>query len=346
MTPGRAARLPSPAVSAHRQGPPLLGAVAGAVIGILVATALVVSGALRIPPADDPEAPGRFLVAWQRYRMATFTVEAEVRRHRSDGADLLSFRREVQQPPNRIVQEHGSASGRLDGKAVNCSLAADGSQICGATGASVPAWEDEVARELAVLRGYVAGDERLYDVTQDGWCFELDLVRAYPDPPYGEVARFCFDETTGALAGLDRRLDGDISETMQADVVTATVNPLDLTLTVDAATQPNVVDEPIPDVDGTGGSPGTTAVELTEEESLAAELAALDDDAFFTRARDAVAPAEFRAVVTESMRRLEAGTLSINDPRWLDARGQPLTSAPPVIRAMLEAGYHAPVPED
>jgi hypothetical protein len=297
---------------------------------------------LRLPPADDAEVAGRFLVAWQRYRMATFSVAADVTRVRSDGGRLVSERLEIQQPPNRIVQEHGSVSGRLDGRTVNCSLDASGEQVCGATGAPVPSWEDTLAEELAVLRGYVAGDGRVYDVTQEDECFDLKMVRVVPDLPYGERARFCFDRTTGALVQLDRQLDGDIREEMRAVAVSGVVNPADLTAAVDPATTPEVSGPTTtgPDTPGTAPTgPGT------EEEVLAEELAGLDDDAFFDRVRTAIEPAEFRALVTESVRRLEEGSLGINDPRWLDARGQPLPAAPPLVRALLEAGYHAPVPD-
>ena len=326
----------------HRPSPPIAGAVVGAVVGVLVAVSLVTSGVLRFPPADDPEVAGRFLVAWQRYRMSTFSVAADVTRIRSDGGRLVTQRLEVQQPPNRIVQEHGSVSGRLEGRAVNCSLDASGAQVCGATGGVVPAWEDEVTEELAVLRGYVSGDDRIYDVTEADGCFELQAVATAVDLPYGQSARFCFDERIGALVQLDRQLDGDIREELRSVAVTGVVNPDDLTLAVDPTTAPEI-SEPAPRPDE---APGTTTAPVSEAEQLAAELAELDDEAFFERARAAVDAAEFQAVVLESMRRLEAGTLSINDPRWLDARGQPLPTAPPLVKALLEAGYHAPVPED
>ncbi|MCB1249897.1 MAG: hypothetical protein KDB36_10845 [Acidimicrobiales bacterium] len=331
-------------MSAPRPGPPIAGIVVGAVVGVLVAAALVSTGVLRLPPADDAEVAGRFLVSWQRYRMATFSVAADVTRVRSDGGRLTTQRLEIQQPPDRIIQEHGSVTGRLGGRQVNCSLDPSGNQVCGATGAVVPAWEDEVAEELAVLRGYVAGEQRIYDVTQDGTCFDLTMVRVLPDIPYGDRARFCFDRETGALVTLDRQLDGDIREEMRAVAVSPAVDPTDLTTAVDPSTAPQV-EEPEP-----GQTAGTTpdqaigGTTVPQEDPLASELAALDDEAFFGRVRDVIEPAEFRAIVAESRRRLEAGTLSINDPRWLDARGQPLPAAPPLIRALLEAGYHAPVP--
>ena len=83
---------------------------------------------------------------------------------------------------------------------------------------------------------YVVGPQALYSVVGTGTgCFELRLrfVR-FPAPPYGRLARFCFDGATGAPTLLDiDRIEG--SDRQVAVQVSGSVSDEDLTPPQDAA---------------------------------------------------------------------------------------------------------------
>jgi hypothetical protein len=165
-------------------------AVAGAVVGVLVA--VVVARALGPEPAPSPAAAAAFLDAWARHRTATYVAEGTFTRTLDGEPALESAVRTVQRPPDRLELQPGSATGRLGGRRVACAVEDDGSLSC-RTGERVGPYEDAVAREVAILRDQVEGPRRVYDVTEDGDCFVLELGAG------GERSTYCFDGATGAL---------------------------------------------------------------------------------------------------------------------------------------------------
>jgi hypothetical protein len=68
---------------------------------------------------------------------------------------------------------------------------------------------------MSVLRPYVDGRRPLYAVVERRGCFALTLLTpAYPTPPYGISADFCFDARTGAPAGSTVRRAGAVDVTV------------------------------------------------------------------------------------------------------------------------------------
>ena len=150
--------------------------------------------------APDPAAPPAFLAAWERSRTGTYLVEGAYTQERAGAVVMDGLSRTVQRPPDRLVAQFGAVDGRLGGEVVGCAPTPDEESVVCRSGGPAPPYAEEVAGEMARLRSYVEGDPPLYRVDQeaDGSCFVLTLARTIPAPPYGEVARFCFDPDTGA----------------------------------------------------------------------------------------------------------------------------------------------------
>lgn len=204
--------------------------------GIVVAGALVAV----LPSGDAPSAPAaeegvrpsadaaaRFTAAFERSRRAELVVESIYTRTFNDGRELSYDRRIVQRPPDDLlVFGAGSASGRLDGRIVRCTVGDDGPSCI--QGAAAPDFDDQVADEVDHLAELLDG---VYSVADDGagcWVLTLELT-ALPDPPYGGAARFCFDDASGALAHLEER-HADRVEVTDAHSIRTTVTDADLAI--------------------------------------------------------------------------------------------------------------------
>jgi hypothetical protein len=155
-------------------------------------------------PADPspPEAAEDFLDAWARSRAATYRTVADfTRTSSSTGAELQRRIVIAQRPPDRLRIDESGAAGIVDGRRILCSFR-DEELVCNDAEAEVTL-EEQAAEQLATLRGYVTGDDPLYDVTadpdtEDGDCFDLGLAHRIVAPPLGVTSRYCFDEDTGA----------------------------------------------------------------------------------------------------------------------------------------------------
>lgn len=191
--------------------------VGGLVIGLLVAFGLFLAfdddpgsddrrpiDELSFPALDhDPVAADGLVDAWSRWRRATFVTGGTWTRTLDAGGDPLtgpSYR--VQAPPRRLVVRLGSTIERVDDTVASCAAADESIAapdcIAGETGQS---YDERVATELAIVRAYVAGEGRLYDVAHgdEEGCFRAELVVAALAAPWGRWAEFCFDDLTGAL---------------------------------------------------------------------------------------------------------------------------------------------------
>jgi hypothetical protein len=177
--------------------------VAGLVVGLL-ATVAVARGAGpehddAVGPRPPGDAAGAFLEAWARSRTATYAAEGVFTRS-FDGEPALSADvRIAQRPPDRLEVRPGSATGRSGGRRLACAVEDDGELSC-RTGDPVGPYGDAVEREVDLLREQVVGPDRVYEVSDDGDCFTLVLVRRDASAQYGSRAQFCFDADTGALA--------------------------------------------------------------------------------------------------------------------------------------------------
>lgn len=200
--PGRYCAPTRPA-SSH----PTAGAVAGLLVGMLLAGALVARDVATShgkrdraikPVAARPADVDAFARAWQRSRSDTWFVRMAFSRRTTAGGRLDDEIRIAQRPPDRLtVGPLGAVAGRIGDRTVNCATGATGVFGCAAD-QQAPPYADDVSREVATLRSYFAGPHPLYIVGRDRDCFTLRLARRYPSPPFGDRARFCFDRSTGA----------------------------------------------------------------------------------------------------------------------------------------------------
>ena len=177
----------------------LLLGVLGLVVGCSPAT--------HRAPGPGPAGPGAsraaqaFLDAWQRSLTTSWSVEESVRRTTRVGRTITFSAHRAQRPPDHLETGLGTVDQRAGDRTVACGAGAGGSLAC-SPAIAAPPYAKVIADQLATLRMYVAGRTALYAVAQLGGCFELRLrLASYPVPPYGRMATFCFDPTTGAPAG-------------------------------------------------------------------------------------------------------------------------------------------------
>lgn len=282
---------------------PLLGAAAGALVGILVVGGLVATDVL------DPdhvvtghEAESALVDSWQRSREASYTLEGRFERQKPGIGTLESAVFEAQRPPDRLRRQFGGVEGVLDGQSVACATDDDGNFRCAPNGEAAD-YAADVEDEVARLASYVSTDPPMYEVASDGGeCFLLQQRVAVPEPPYGRRARMCFDDDTGAL----RFLQVETAE--GTDTFTATsirgVSDGDFRLESDPSYQSRTVRE----------TTTTTGPATTDPADPDDELRSLTDDELFERCQ---ADGGRRELHAEMYRR---GT-SINDERWVGALG-------------------------
>ena len=348
--------------------PSRLGAVAGVAVGAAVVVALVATGVLPALRREQGDPRAEFLAAFERSRTGTFVVESDFERRMDSGAVLTSAQLVAQRPPDRVVRQFGGIDGIVDGRSVLCTTTPDGGFGCRAAGTPRD-YQAELRQELENLRGYVTPPAPIYRVERAGpGCYELRQVIVYADPPFGSFARFCFDERTGALVGVHRRLD-NATETLTATAVRTEVTADDLGLepreefaartaappgttpgtgppdevalpativagttepapTEPAPTEPPV-SEPTPTVGPTTSTPPGTVV---GGQQALGELRLLTNASLVERGSAAADPAPYR---DEALRRIREYTLSINDPVWLDDAGRPRALWAPVVRELL-----------
>lgn len=212
------------------------GTLAGLLVGAVLCLVLVGTGTLGVPRRLDPrDASADFLAAWERSRRAPLLVEGEFRREQPGGRVLTSGTQLVQRWPDRLVRQFGSTTGTVGGREVNCSTDANGNYGCAEQGEPVAdpdgAAEAALADELRILRDYFTKPgPPLYLVNRRGACFELRQRILYPDPPYGEWARFCFDDRTGALRVFERRLRDGTTESSRATSIRTDVTANDFSM--------------------------------------------------------------------------------------------------------------------
>jgi hypothetical protein len=196
---------------------------------VALSVAVVASFAIGSPRGAQRGAPAAaaFLAAWERKLTGTYAVDQTFTRTVPSGAGLRESMRLVQRPPDRLLSGLGALSGRVGGRLVRCPATADAAAPC-LLDAAAPPYEEDVAGEVAVLRGYVTGERPLYAVTAYGdGCFALDLALRFPAPPYGDHALFCFDALTGAPAlTVIERVEG--VDRTEADTIEAVVSDEDL----------------------------------------------------------------------------------------------------------------------
>ncbi len=348
---------------------PLWGTVAGVAVGSAIAVSLVGTGTLRVPVhRDTRDASAELLTAWERSRRGTFVVDSDFRRTLADGRSLYSSTNLAQNPPDRLLRQFGGISGTVHGHPVVC--ATDPKAVFGCTEgtADAPSFEAGLADELATLSSYirprVTGALALYRAIRapEAGCFELFEQIAYPDPPYGHYAKFCFDDATGAPTFVERQLDDHVIETQRSVSIRTDVLATDFSLQEDASfdlrmdldatpgtapptTAPgtSVPGTSVPAADDEGSTDTTTTTAPGGPTVRPEDLARLSNRQLLDQGSAAItAGAAADAYVEVVLGRLQRAELSINDGLWRDPSGALRSLTEPVIVAMLKAGYYLP----
>lgn len=146
---------------------------------------------------ESSEAADAFVDAWERSRTETYLSGSLLRRTLSNTTTLELPIVVAQRPPDRVVSTGGSVQGSVDGVNQVCDEQLDGLVQCRAIGEAAD-YDADVASEVETLQSYFSGETPVYRVSQQGQCFDLRLTAAIQAPPYGQNARFCFDEVSGA----------------------------------------------------------------------------------------------------------------------------------------------------
>jgi hypothetical protein len=199
---------------------------------VLVALVGVSAVAALLRDDDDDRAeediPQLFLDAWRRSLESDYrTVATFSRTSNSTGAELRGEIITAQRLPDRFVIDRDGASGLIDGQRVACVFRTQERLRCTEAEAEVTLAE-QAETQLERLAAYVEGGSPLYTIeadleTEAGACFELSLTRSIVAPPMGTLARYCFDDATGAptVTHIERvEADDDIVTTQISDVVT------------------------------------------------------------------------------------------------------------------------------
>lgn len=185
------------------------------------------------------EAADAFLVASVRGIDATYRLDGEFTRTRSDGAEIGSGLLIVQRPPDRLQRSLGSTIGVVAGRSVNCGVQTDGGRYDCAQGAEVAPWEQRREEQIEALRQFVLGDDPVYAVVEKGnSCFELLQRRFDVEVTYGARAELCFDRATGALRRLEVVREGGSTDVLEGTVITGQVSDGDFDLAADDTYDP------------------------------------------------------------------------------------------------------------
>lgn len=226
----------------------ILGFVAAAVTVLAVAAVWLTAGAdadgadgaavaadgpaviegVSFPPVDhDVDAAAALVEAWARWRTATFVSIGTWTRTVDSMAEPLTGEVYVaQEPPRRLVVRLGAVVERTGGTVAACSPVEEDTVPPACLAGEGLGYDELVDRELGLVRQYVGGETRIYDVGVDEHgCFEAELFGPALASPWGRWARFCFDDGSGALqSALIRRpsaIDVESTHTIRTDVTDA-----------------------------------------------------------------------------------------------------------------------------
>ncbi len=219
----------------------MIGAAAGVVTGLLVATLLITSGSLddRATAVPAKPATAAFLAAFNRSLLGTYDVEATFTRRKDGVGTLTSQAEKVQAPPNHLTREFGGVTGAVNGYLIGCSTGPDGKYLCSPT-KTTENYPTFVATAMQNLRSYFRSRGPLYAVVASGKdCFDLTQVGVLANAPYGTFAHMCFDPATGAMSYLRENLE-DATDTFAAVHIRSQVSAADFSLAADPATVPHL----------------------------------------------------------------------------------------------------------
>ena len=151
-------------------------------------------------------------------------VQGTFSRQLPDGDRLQSPMVVAQRGDQRLVSRLGGVEGFDGGDRIRCVPEVSGTTRCDRIADGVDA-ETRRREELETWADYLSGSPPYYRIlrTDDG-CYELVLTRALPTADFGTVARFCFDERSGALATTRIEYSNGLVERTEAESIATTVD--------------------------------------------------------------------------------------------------------------------------
>lgn len=151
--------------------------------------------------SHESDAAAALITDWERWRTATFVSEGTWTRTLDDvDAPLSGSLYTAQQPPRRLVVRLGTTIEQIDNQVATCDTSNDDVIAPACVAGSGMSYDDRVEVEMDLVRGYVSGDARLYDVrVDDKGCYQLEIRVSRLASPWGRWAEFCFDAESGAL---------------------------------------------------------------------------------------------------------------------------------------------------
>ena len=169
----------------------------------------------------DPVAADELVVAWERWRTATFVSSGTWSRVLdSGGAPLEGPVYTAQDPPRRLTLRLGAVIDQIDGTVARCDLPSEDLIVpaCLSTETSY-GYDERVRIEMAFVVQYVSGPSRLYDVGFGPTdCFRVELEVAALGSPWGRWSEFCFDDASGALRSSRTRRQSAIDTEQIAEI--------------------------------------------------------------------------------------------------------------------------------
>jgi hypothetical protein len=162
----------------------------------------------------DLQAAEDLVVAWNRWRTATFvSVGTWTRTLDGNAEPLTGDAFTAQEPPRRVVVRLGAVIESIDGSVVTCDNPEEPVIVPGCSEVDgVLSYDDRLRAEMSLVLNYVIGEERIYDVAAVDGCFSVELIPAALRSPWGRAGQFCFDEASGALQSSRVRRQSAVDE--------------------------------------------------------------------------------------------------------------------------------------
>jgi hypothetical protein len=216
---------------------PSNGFVAGLLVGVVIVTAMNLSGfrnqrdnAAHAALTSDAAARA-FVSDWSRMRTATWAIDATFTRTTDDGATASMPLHQAQQDPSSIRETDMSADIVLNGRHYVCATGIDGKHSCRDAGVT-SSFADRAKVDIASISNDVLGASRSYDVQQaNAHCYTLYVRPAVivPDGQWGNKSDVCFDAATGAPVHTRVYRSGGTDD-VQTTSIRATPNPDEIRL--------------------------------------------------------------------------------------------------------------------
>ena len=212
-------------------------AAVGAVAGVVGAVVLGVAGWLPSPSrpplvAAPPDAAGAFVAAWQAHLLGNWSVDEVDQRTAATGATISFQIHHAQAPPDSLETGGGTVAARQGDEEVACGPGSTGTGYVCRSAPAPRSWQQDVALQMAGLRGAVLGPEAVFSVSADGpgcWTLSLRVPAATVSVLLGRGATYCLDPGTWALRSSVVHEDGAVDRV--TTVVTHTpATPADLAL--------------------------------------------------------------------------------------------------------------------